>query len=326
MENTHLLFYRDIESCELVNIVTPDKDRDLIAEIDTQLTLPRLDMPTIRNYTFTLGNNCCPHEVVIVPAMYQLNTTITACSYDETTDTVTYTYNVTGITPSFIQSVQISDDNVTYSNFNRSNLTLGFSFTLEYTVGSTPFPDTKYLRITHIDGFVYTLEFATDFLPLAPCDTVVTQEVTYPAIDPRINIQVDLVGDRYITLVDLFGEVLSGVYNVIICRNYVSSSVCVQNSVFMNCNLICDVIAKLVQCRDSDVMFFYDALVMSNFCNTSYEDKCMLYEMLLLKIESDGCYDPFKDCNCNDNVSGNIYAHRQSNARRTHKKCNTCTS
>lgn len=99
--------------------------------------------------------------------------------------------------------------------------------------------------------------------------------------------------------------VVPGVYQIIFCETlYDSSSTCVQNHIFIECNnmIKCAVVNKLVLCVDSNIMDFYNALIWGNDCTDTitYEEFCALYEIMTIILETDGCYGKLDDCNCSD--------------------------
>jgi len=321
--NTHRLYYQNLDDCETMRIVTPDEDYELISELNGEYPA---DPWNTRTYRVRLSNNCCPEDVIKVAVQYDFVASPNLCMYNDQTDIVDYTFDITGINPAFISRLELVTP-LGRVQLAYNPITQGIRVTRSFNVTTALFPNTDEIILTHVDGYEYTLNLVIDYAGNDFCDYSTDLTVDYPELDPRINVQDDN-GVDYILMSDLFTDFTTGVYQVIISREYASGGVSVQNHVFANCNLICEVIQKLVECRDSDVMTFYDALVMSNYCTTVYNDICSIYELLLLKLNNPGCYDPFKDCNCNDSIPGTSYSYRQSNShyKSTPKRCGTCTS
>lgn len=323
--DTHRLYFREFNDCELVNITTPDEGFELLAEINNDV-IPG-DLSNVRDYTVTFSTNCCPSIVIRSHVYYEFAIELLTCNYETIGDLVTWTSRLTGINPAYVSSMVYYTSNslVEYPlNYTIVGNTIEFTTTIPNPLSNIPF--TFFIKVTHSSGFVYLLEYTIDYIN-DPCVNTTNLVINYPELDERLNIQVGLDGVHYLLVSDLYENVYPGVYQVIICRRYEVGSTCVQDSIFLECDLRCQIIHKLAQCRDSDIMFFYDALVMSNYCtNITYEDKCALYELLRLKLDTVGCYDPFKDCDCSDNYQGALYSTRQSNVRRTPNNCSGCTS
>ncbi len=184
-----------------------------------------------------------------------------------------------------------------------------------------------------MDGFVYELSLRFTLTEPGECNVsnVTVLSVVYPEMDERLEFIANTIN-----LLPLFGfeEALStGVYEVIICRWYLSnpltitslSTICVQNNYFVDCGIICDLINKLIDCKDTNIFTFYDALVAANNCDTGYEDMCALYEMIVTKLENPDCRDPFDDCNCSKNCNDNLFKPRPFNTHKAPKpSCGSC--
>jgi len=104
----------------------------------------------------------------------------------------------------------------------------------------------------------------------------------------------------------LYGSttMLPGTYEIIFCEvNQDTTSTCIQNHTFIDCGTLkCQVVSKWVLCVDSNIMDFYNALLYSNNCTTSvsYSEICALYEILIVLLQTDGCFGRIDDCNCSD--------------------------
>jgi len=96
--------------------------------------------------------------------------------------------------------------------------------------------------------------------------------------------------------------VLNGIYQVIICEVGLNSvKNCIQNHVFIDCgDFKCQVVRLFSQCIESNIMDFYDALTYANDCTdvVTYSELCAIYEVAIIKLSSDPCYDRNDDCNC----------------------------
>lgn len=331
--NTHNLYFQEIEDCEQVRVVTTDEDYDIIGEINQDVVIPELW--SVRRWSISYSNNCCPPTLINVHVNYDLETALMSCILDQVTNYLDIKFDIAGIRYQYVAKVEISEGPTgAWTLIPHTTRTIGhpngFSIALpsiHYT--SVQFPITRYVKITHVDGFEYVIEYRIVQDLDKPCGAdYLTISTTYPELDPRIVIQQDGLGNNYILLTDLFEQDImqAGVHQVIMCRHEFDRTVCIQNHVFLKCDLICRVINKLVQCRDSDIMFFYDALVMSNLCPISYQDVCALYELFYYKLTNDGCYNPFEDCNCADCHGGTSFVQRRANPINTTKQCGPCTS
>ena len=104
----------------------------------------------------------------------------------------------------------------------------------------------------------------------------------------------------------LYGSttMLPGTYEIIFCEvNQDTTSTCIQNHTFIDCGTLkCQVVNKWVLCVDSNIMDFYNALLYSNDCTSSvsYSEICALYEILIVLLQTDGCFGRIDDCNCSD--------------------------
>lgn len=97
---------------------------------------------------------------------------------------------------------------------------------------------------------------------------------------------------------------LPGTYEIIFCEvNQDTTSTCIQNHIFIDCGTLkCQVVNKWVLCVDSNIMDFYNALLYSNDCTSSvsYSEICALYEILIVLLQTDGCFGRIDECNCSD--------------------------
>ena len=188
------------------------------------------------------------------------------------------------------------------------------------------------MEITHLDGFVYKIELSFRLEQPGGCNIIkyIIKNVTYPTFDNRLEF--NLTQLNLLPLISSDDTILTGVYEIIICRQYLSnpltitslSTNCVQNNYFIDCGITCDLINKLIQCKDTNIFTFYDALIYANDCNTSYEDMCALYEILIDKLNNPDCRDPYDDCNCNDSKDTYFEQRGYNNNKVTKRKCGTC--
>ncbi len=103
----------------------------------------------------------------------------------------------------------------------------------------------------------------------------------------------------------LYGSttMLPGTYEIIFCEVNQFNTICIQNHTFIDCGTLkCQVVSKWVLCVDSNIMDFYNALLYSNDCTSSvsYIEICALYEILIVLLQTDGCFGRIDDCNCSD--------------------------
>lgn len=122
---------------------------------------------------------------------------------------------------------------------------------------------------------------------------------------------------------------LPGTYEVIFCETlYGGSSTCVQNHMFIDCGTLkCQVVNKLILCVDSNIMDYYNALIWANDCTdtVTYQEFCALYEILIIILETDGCYGKLDDCNCTDATTiANKLSPIQYPTQPTTNGCSSC--
>ncbi len=335
----------NVIDCENATITTPtETDGGLIEEMQES---PQTGSTNYRRYSIEISKNCCDETEILVPVFYNFTTNHTTCALDVEEETYTYGFNILGMNPLFISSLQISYDNgVTFSNLTYTNVTgnTGFAYTLVYdvadvTISSATFPDPPntqnynyILRIIHVDGFVYELSMRFVLEQPGGCNLISNQilQINYPEIDERVVFDNNSI--ELIPLYEFETSLETGVYQVIICRWYLSnpltvtslSSNCVQNNQFIECNLICDLINKLVQCKKTNIFTFYDALRYANECDTSYEDMCDLYELLVDKLENPDCRDPYDDCDCQGDCGEGFKKRPYSKNVQKKKNCGSC--
>lgn len=339
-----LLF--NITTCEEANITTPNvaDDLDLISEMQES---PQIGSTNIRDYTIEISRNCCVKDTIVVPVFYNFTRTFVTCAYDAINNIYSYGFNLSGINPLYISQLRMSKDNgVTYSILSFTNLTgnTGIRYNMTYNesdvlinnAGAGNPPNTAdynfILEITHVSGFVYVIEMTFRLEQPGGCFLISSSitDITYPEFDERLVFDVDSLD--LLSLFQFETSIETGVYEVIICRNYVSnpltisslSSNCVQNNYFIDCGITCDLVNKLIQCKDTNIFTFYDALVYANDCNTSYEDMCSLYELMTDKLKNPDCRDPYDDCNCTDSKDDYFQQRGYSNTKVNKRPCGSC--
>lgn len=301
------LVFLNIDDCTNVQVETPNTIGDL-AYLDyvSELIVPPSEL--ITHYILQVSNNCCPpvsynlapsHDIVLNDIGY-------ACGVNQGTghDEAIVTMEITGIDVSIITNPMVSLDGGTV--FTPIVFTVGSQFNITIDsggIGAWPAAGSQQV-IVSIEtpapvSFVYLLDMTISWA-IDPCTDGISTgtTVTYPALPVEVVIDGAGLLDFNVLMSD--NPIFSGVYQVIISEVQAAGTVSIQNDVFIECDIKCDIVGKLVQCKDSNIMFFYDALNLSNSCsNVPYTDKCAMYEMLVHKIDQADCIDPFDDCNCN---------------------------
>lgn len=283
------------------------------------------DFSAIKSYKIKWSANCCTETEVILPVLYDLVVVYNNCVIDDSN--VIIDLNLSGINKDLIDDTTISYSLDGGINYITAVLTSDILPVIEITVPIPgTYPDTVdlFLKFSNLDGFEYIINEPLVFDGPTAC--VIGQPdsniITYPTLPVEVVID---GGTGYLDLNTLMGSdpALSGVYQVIICEETLTSEICVQNHIFLECTIKCDVIGKLVQCKDSDVLFYYDALRYSNDCtlNVTYSEVCAIYELLIYKITTTGCYSPWDDCNCSGTT--NIVS-QNNNSKTTVRNCGTC--
>jgi hypothetical protein len=315
--------------CENAVITTPVQNNQYI---DYVKSLPTpYPVSNIRHYSIEYSINCCTPQTVLLPVRYVFQVSISNCLYDTLNNTLTYSLDITGINNSFVSQTHVNYNNGGYNPITKTAIPNGFKIT--FVEQNVPTPNinnpiftthTLQIKITHVDGFIYTLN-TTITMPFNYCPMTSTLvSVNYPPLPSNIVIT-DLTNDE-LSLNSLFNKPIleAGVYNIIICEVRNNSTNCLQRSYFVECSIRCDIIDKLVQCRNSDIFNYYDALKYSNECeNITYEDKCALYELMYMKLSNQACIDPYEDCNCNGETTAPLFQNRikPNNNRMGTKNC-----
>lgn len=307
--------------CNNINISTPNSGKTYLQYINGSII--RKGLSNIRRYEIKYSQNCCTETTIPIPVRYIFTEEISDCSFSVAPNPgniVNYNLNLLGMNGLFLSKLEMSFDNLTYVNTVFTLVNGGINYGLSFDYSTTFTPLTYYLRLTTVDNFVYTILLSIEPTGLTPCDNVIHNiiSVTYPVLDNRIYIypNVGTIAPNLpntLSLNQLFypttppisnNTFQSGVIQIVICEYSLSNpntsssliSNCIQNNYFIDCNLICNVINKLIDCPNSNLMIYYNALTYSNNCNTSYKDKCFLYESFYNKLTMLDCEDPFDDC------------------------------
>lgn len=307
-------------SCTGIEISTPTAGLNYL---EYAVGLDTKDFSSIKSYKVIVSSNCCPQIEYTLPVRYNMDYSFSNCV--DAAGTTTYDLEVSGIDKNLIDPLTI-EYQIDGGGWISTSLTASASPTVNISFPAPigyPASITVQLRFNNLDGFQYLLSegltFNSDYCSI---DLRTGITITYPNPNADDNINIDLITGHldFNTLIGL-DPVLSGVYQVIACEETFSTQNCVQNHHFIECSIKCDIINKLVQCKDSDIMFFYDALVYSNDCTTNitYSEVCSLFELLLYKLQTDGCYSPFDDCNCSGTT--NIFPTRNNNSVTTVRGC-----
>lgn len=320
MEN--ILFYTD--DCDSSYITTPNESLEYVDRISGNVGGDTL---YVRHYDLKYSTNCCDSTSILLPVRYPFNINVYQCNDLSPNPGFTSTLSLTGILPSYISNIYIAYDSADYTILTTSSVLTNTRFSFNWFDSQILLNSSSvfYLRLTHVDGFVYnikvTYSIGNRYCPL----NILNVETTYPSLDPRVVITEVPTESSRLSLNALFelDTISAGVYYVSIMRRLNTSSNTIFRSYFISCDVKCDIINKLIQCRTSDIFNFYDALMYSNECsNITYEDKCALYELMYMKLMNDGCIDPYEDCNCSD--SDDKFFQRKTkptNVRITTKKC-----
>lgn len=340
-----LLF--NIVDCENANITTPNvaDDLDLISEMQES---PQTGSTNIQKYTIEYSKNCCTPELIDIPVFYNFTTTHVDCNYNVETQIYTYGFNLLGINPLFVTSIRISkNDTLNYlpATFTNVSGNTGIHYDITYAQADVLIPNagfgdppntqdyTFYLEVTHTSGFIYVIRLTFRLEQPGGCNLISHSLVsrTYPEIDERIVFDTATSIDL-LPLYEAVDTLYSGIYEVIICRWIVTNALtltsliseCVQNNYFIDCQLKCEIVNKLVQCKDTNIMTYYRALQFANDCNTSYHDMCDMYELMMNKLNNPDCRDPYDDCNCGDSRDAFFTQRSYNNNKASSRNCKTC--
>lgn len=286
----------------------------------------------VSNMTFTVNGSTPVNAGYTVSSdriiFEDLISTLAGATFYEITITTTkgfeyiLTYNFTqngtscnGVFSGFNVNYTLPDNIVEYNDGDFASITFSPSLTFQFTLTADKGGLDGNLISIVPDGVTTLSVLVSNWNTANPLNTVSLSsndsifENTYvPLITSG---PFNLTGGTASTIVDalsfqsLFGFSIipDGVYQVIICEHFSEvSSTCIQNHVFIDQDdsVRCQVVNKLVQCVDSNIMDIYQALLWSNDCTEtlSYDEMCAMYELLSILITSDGCYGRLDDCNC----------------------------
>lgn len=169
--------------------------------------------------------------------------------------------------------------------------------------------------------------------PTNTCTIVYTSGVAYISniltYTPTGGIDVEIPQELDFNLLIGQTTVTPGTYQIIICEVlYDATAECIQNHIFIDCgSLKCQVVNKWIQCIDSNIMDFYNALTWANACTDTitYEEICALYEILYIILTSDDCYGMLDECNCSNATTIANKLHPVSYPTYTNTSpCSTC--
>lgn len=304
--------------CTGIEISTPTAGKEYLEYIGG---VTAKDFSSIKSYKIKYSTNCCTETEIVLPVWYNIDLNLNAGSCTVDGGNITFNLELTGINVTLIDdaTVQFSLDNVTYTSTTISGTS---PILVEVTVPIATTTYTIYVKFKNLDGFEYIVSDEYGVNVVDPCGTlneVDNLNITYPSLPTNVVIDPITGYLDFNTLIDS-DPAIAGVYQVIICEETLTTESCVQNHHFLECDIKCDVINKLVQCKDSDVLFFYDALRYSNDCtlNITYAEVCSIYELLVYKITTSGCYNPWDDCNCSGTT--NIFS-QNNNSTTTIRNC-----
>ena len=227
---------------------------------------------------------------------------------------VQYELNLSGINGNFVSTITGQIQTPSAGTISTLEFVVETDGTVTITIPLLgTLPDLNYdVVITTLYDYTYTLHFFINKNILGNCSipfgdhiTELVPFVTYPEVPATIVYPTD----DTIDIVTLFGyetdevpTLLTGTYQITICEvGEGDVANCVQNHVFVDCgDLKCFVIRKWAECIESDVMLYYEALGFANLCtdNLTYDELCAIYEVLTIKLATQGCYAQDDDCNC----------------------------
>jgi len=294
--------------------------------------LEGINASLVTNMTFTVNGNTPidgSYTVVSDRIVFGdlISTTNAVTSYELTiTTTQGFTYIFTfdltqdgtscnGTFSNFNTTYTLPDNIVEYSDGEYASITVSPSLTFQFTltannrgvIGNTIsiVPD----GVTTLAGLVLNWNTSNPSNTISlDCNNSILENTYVPLVtDGPWNLTGGTVSSitNALSFQSLFGfsMIPDGVYQVIICEHYdETSSTCIQNHVFIDQDnsIRCQVVNKLVQCVDSNIMDLYQALLWGNDCTDtlSYTEMCAIYELLNILITSDGCYGRLDDCNC----------------------------
>jgi len=292
------LNFLNTDDCTSVTFNTPTTNLQFIEYITGDVVR---DYTNVDKYTITYSNNCCTGTPIDIRPLYDFVPTIDSCAIG----TNIYTIELAGIHGDLIQSFLMGINPATPVVTAYTNTAGVVKFNITLVPGTVLNNIT--VTLTTISGFEYTIEFliTQDANPLVTCSGVLSDiVVTYPDLPTNIDTVPTVLPNVELDFNLLIGQttITPGTYQIIICEVlYDATSTCVQNHVFIDCgSLKCQVINKWVQCIDSNIMDFYNALTWANDCTDTitYAEFCALYEILYIILTSDNCYGIIDECNC----------------------------
>lgn len=274
------------------------------------------DFTNVDKYTITYSNNCCtPGVSVDIAPRYQFELSESCVFGTPTAGFDAYAIQVDGINGDLVQSITLLNDGVPASGWSYSVVAGVLSIDNVQISGAYALPVVYIMTITTLSGFVYVINF-TITKSGVNCDGVLTLDsIVYPSLPSNVVEAGNGLANEELEFFTLIGvtTVLPGIYQVIFCEtNQDTTSTCIQNHIFIDCGTLkCQVINKWVQCIDSNIMDFYNALVWANDCTETitYSEFCALYEVLTIILISDNCYGMIDDCNCQgvSNIANSLF-------------------
>lgn len=294
------LNFLNTDDCTSVTFNTPTTNLQFIDYITGDVAR---DFTNVDKYTITYSNNCCTGTPINIRPLYDFVPTIDSCNVG----TNVYTIELAGIHGDLIQSFLMGINPATPSVTSYTNVSGVVKFDITLVPGTVSNNITVIL--TTISGFEYTIEFliTQNANPLLTCTGVLSAiDITYPDLPDNVEEVPTILLTAELDFNLLIGQttITPGTYQIIMCEVlYDGTSTCIQNHVFIDCGTLkCQVINKWVQCIDSNIMDFYNALTWANDCTTTitYAEFCALYEILHITLISDSCYGMIDECNCSN--------------------------
>lgn len=295
------------------------------------------DVINVDKYTLQYKINCCIPGVTIDLAPRYLFTLNPSCVFGNPTPGFdSYNIAVGGINGDLVQSIALNVGGVPAQGWHHTVVNSELSINSVQIAGAVTGAFNYELIINTNSGFSYIINFIISKQGV-DCDGVFSNvNIIYPIL-PMNVVQVPTVLLNpeldFNTLIGMT-TVLPGVYEIIMCEvNQDESSTCIQTHMFIDCGTLrCQVVNKLVDCIDSNIMDYYNALIWGNDCNdtVSYIEMCALYEILTVILETDGCYGRLDECNCTDastaasKLNPISYPTYNNSTSNSNNGCNSC--
>jgi len=241
--------------------------------------------------------NCCTPIKLCLRSLYTLDYSVTGCGTADGYDYFDLTFS--GIDLSCITEVEYTD--FTTSSTITETPPTDLVFRLSFTRGTTSLPFTFLFRTCddscleyQVDGIITisnTSDHCNNFSDSGPSTT-----------RPDLPTGVTVSGSDFLVDPEAIGQ--SGTFSDgVYCVSLVQNNIPESDSIFVDCNVECKVVNKVVEDPCSNIYALYKALQFADNCGTlTCQQKCDLWYYIgseLDYFDNNPCEEDTSDCGCN---------------------------